>query len=189
MAFQYQMIGFDILPLGLKTHLGKYEGLSARLMLTFHLIECAAANESHHRYISEATAERVLYFMKEFLFWHSYSFYADTLSSSGLTDAVRWVGGYILAKSSATLSNRELIQNFGWWRNAKDWEKGQVYGRLREFGWLKTKEIKDRFQPVPSVMEVNPEVHSKFAAIGSLEKIKREASAEALADRFSKVLK
>ena len=57
---------------GLMAHLGKWEGLSARLMLTYHGIECASRHVHPQACeITEDTAEQVKAFMLEMLLPHA----------------------------------------------------------------------------------------------------------------------
>jgi hypothetical protein len=175
--FYYELRDLAVLPKPLLSFMGKWEGLSPRLMLTFHLIECATHGETVYKPICEATAVRVMNFMKEFLFDHAYSFYQDTLADSGITDAVRWVGGYILSKNSKLISNRELLQNFAWWRAAKDWDRQQVWSRLVDFGWcVPHGRAGDKTLTKPTQYVVSPLVHFKFEERAREETERRKRS-------------
>lgn len=176
-AFAYRAIELGCLPAGLMSHLGKWEGLAPRLMLTFHIIEAASMRVYPPEFISGATAARVRGFMIEFLFRHALAFYADILGDNGYTDAVRWVGGYILAHGKTTLQNRELTQSYGWWKSAKDWERTVVIQRLIDFSWLlPARPETDRFKALPTQLAVNPQVFERFSGQAAHEKLKRDAA-------------
>lgn len=173
-SYYYQIKELKSLPASLLSWMGKWEGLSPRLMLTFHMIECAAAGESHNRPISEATAERVLYYMREFLFRHAMVFYNETLADSGITEAVRWIGGFILAHDKAELTNRDMLRAYSWYSSATDYERKAVMTRLSDFGWITPKDAaRDRFKPLPGAWSVNPLVHGRWKEKAALEKRRR----------------
>ena len=179
-TFSEQLNDSSVISPAMLAWLGKWEGLSPRLMLIFHLIECAAAGETHHRPISEATAERVMYYMQSFLFRHGLVFYDTTIIESSVIDAVRWVGGFVLAHKMTVLANRDLLQNFAWWKKARDWERAQVFSMLIDLGWARPKNAKDRFKTMPTQLEINPLVHVVFKEKGALESLRRSAAKEAL---------
>lgn len=183
-AFAYKMIDLGCLPAGLMSHLGKWEGLAPRLMLTFHIIEAASVGQYPAALVSGETAARVRGFMMDFLFRHALVFYSDILGDNGYTDAVRWIGGYVLAKGKDSIENRELIQNYGWWKAAKEWERGIVIQRLIDYSWLAPKNAaKDRFKAVPAQMVVNPQVFDLFRDQAEREKVRRAEAVKALRDR------
>lgn len=182
-AFAYRMIDLDCLPAGLTSHLGKWEGLAPRLMLTYHVIDCASRGKYPEPYVSGEMAERVKNLMIHFLFRHALAFYHDILGDNSYADAVKWIGGHILAHNKETLENRELIQNFGWYKTAKEWERATVIRRLIDFSWLAPKNERDVFKDIPSQMVVNPAVHSLFKELAVLERERREAMKEALLEQ------
>jgi hypothetical protein len=178
-AYYYEIRELAYFSPAMLSWMGKWEGLSPRLMLTFHLIECCSAGENYDRPVSEATAERVLYYMKEFLFRHAMVFYEETITESSTSEAVRWIGGYILAHQKQTLANRDLLRAYGWWESAQDDQRQRVMARLSDFGWIEPKEQnKDRFKALPSQWTVNPNVHEIYRMKAAQERTRRERTIE-----------
>ena len=93
----------------LAAHLGKYDGVFARLCLTFHCIEHAEQNLILP--ISENTALRVKSFLHEFLFPHALAFYGGLLGLADDHDRLTATAGYILAHKLTKITNRESGAN------------------------------------------------------------------------------
>jgi hypothetical protein len=85
----------------LKSALGKWPGLFARLALTFHLIEVADARAKGERPITDVvqadTAKRAAAYMRDVLLPHLLR--ADAIMFATVqTGHARWIAGFILAK-------------------------------------------------------------------------------------------
>lgn len=184
-AFAHQMIGLRVLPAGLASHLGKWEGLAPRLMITYHIIESAYTQRYPPPEIAGETAWRVRNFMMRFLFRHALAFYSDVLGDNGYVEAVRWIGGYILAKGCTEITNRDLLRDYSWWKQAKEWERATVMQRLIDFGWLLPKNPeRDRFKALPTSLLVNPAVPQAFAERAKQERERRHAVREMMRENW-----
>jgi hypothetical protein len=164
----------------LAAHIGKYDGLFARLCVIWHCVEAAPGTLSP--VISEATARRVGAFLHGFLLPHAIAFYAGVLGLSNDDDSLKAVAGYILANKLERVTNRDVQRGDGTMRNLdKQGIEGVLY-QLNVLGWL------DRVDgPRPSSPPqwvVNPVIHVKYEQRAASEKERRERERKLLAEMF-----
>lgn len=165
MAYAAELADYPALPGGLRSHLGKWPGLFARLLLTYHAIECA--ERSVHPCSCEAarhTADRVDRLMRRFLLPHAMAYYTDILGAAGELEHARWVAGFVLARGLQDVTNRDLTQAYKQWRGLDDWRRQRVMQVLEDMGWLVPVLAADnRNRRGVSTWAVNPAVHALFA--------------------------
>lgn len=157
--------------------LGKWEGVSARLMLTYHCIECAS--ESRHpesSAISAETATRAMNYLMNHLLPHAVSFYEDGLGQSESQVICKLIADAIVAQGFTELTTRWLSQ-YGpnRWRTASEEKQRQVLMRLTELGWIQAATMAGTVTKRPTRYRVNPHVHElcakhKAAALDRIEK-------------------
>ena len=80
----------------LAAHIGKYDGLFARLCVIWHCVE-NCFDKKVPRLIPAKTAQRVADFLHKFLFPHAVAFYGNILGVADDHDRLAAVAGYILA--------------------------------------------------------------------------------------------
>lgn len=182
--FAAQMAEHQSLPGGLRSHLGKWSGLFARLLLLFHSIE-SVGNSEHptSRPVSKETAQRVNSLMRDFLLPHAYSYYTDVLGNSGDLEHVRWIAGYILSRNLSMVSNRDLMQAYRAWRGLDDWRKARVMALLEDYGWcmaLVDPDAPKLHRRLAAQWVINPEVHTVFADRATKESARRAQVREIL---------
>jgi uncharacterized protein DUF3987 len=97
------LMACEIINRKLAAHIGKYDGLFARLCLLWHCIE-----DSDGLIITEHTARRVADFMHCFLLPHAVAFYAGMLELSNDHDRLTKVAGYVLARKLTRVTNRDV---------------------------------------------------------------------------------
>jgi hypothetical protein len=183
--FANELITFGSLPGGLKSHLGKWAGLFARLLLTFHTIECASRSVyPTTQQVSGATAERVETLMRKFLLPHALSYYTDILGSASDLEHVRWIAGYILAKEVQVLKNRDLVSAYRQWRGMDQWRRQRVLKALEDYGWIAPHVETFSQQRQHSEFFVNPEVHQTFKNMAEDERKRRLKAREHISDAF-----
>ncbi len=91
----------------LAQHVGKYRGIFVRLCLIWHIVE---GNTECN--IDTRTAERVLEFMRCFLFPHAIHFYTDVLSVSSQQMALQSIASYILLHPNKnSVNSRDVMQS------------------------------------------------------------------------------
>ena len=152
----------------LASHIGKYDGLFARLCLTWHCIEFAKA-EHLPETIGEATARRVATFLHTFLLRHAVAFYAGTLGLSDDHDRLTAIAGYILAHKLEVVTNRHVQRGDRAMRAIREADIRPLLEQLAALGWL-TK-VDGPKPTLPPHWAVNPAVHVRFA-----DRAKQEAA-------------
>jgi Protein of unknown function (DUF3987) len=165
----------------LAAHLGKYDGIFARLCLVWHCIEADRMDP-----VSEEIAKRVEKFLHLFLLPHAVAFYGGALQGddhSRLAD----VAGYILAHKLSVITNRDLARCVRSTKGLSKAETASVFERLDALGWISQ-------VPGPRVMSppqwvVNPECHRLYAARGEKEVERRAKAREVMQEIFAELRK
>jgi len=157
--------------------LGKWEGLSARLMLTFHAVECATdGTHPSAEPVSEATAQAVSDLMLFCLLPHAVRFYAGMDDTE---DKARQVAALILAKGWERFTvRRDLDRYMAASRKWKPWETDDAMRRLDSFGWLRPIPGRLTERGTPAAYDVNPHVHERFAEVAEREQERRDDVAQ-----------
>lgn len=170
----------------LSSHIGKYDGLFARLCVVWHCVEhiektmlCDEPDfdgEGLPVTVTEATAQRVAAFLHRFLLAHSIAFYSGVLGLSDDHDRLTSIAGHILAHKLETVTNRDVQRGDRTMRGLKEYEIRPLLEQLAALGWL------DRIDPPrpssPPHWQVNPKVHQKFAERGQREAHRRNEARE-----------
>ena len=157
----------------LTSHIGKYNGIFARLCVVWHCVEHAAGRDcppSSRR----ATARRVADFLHGFLLPHALAFYAGVLGLANDHDRLANIAGYILARKLERVTNRDVQRGDRSMRNLTRRETDAIFEQLDALGWV-TRTPGPRPSDPPHWI-VNPRVHTKFAerAKGEAERRQRE---------------
>jgi hypothetical protein len=164
----------------LASHIGKYDGIFARLCVIWHCVE--APQGALPAVISEKTARRVGAFLHGFLLPHAIAFYAGVLGLSNDDDSLKAVAGYILANKLERVSNRDVQRGDGTMRKLDKQGVEAVLYQLNALAWL------DRVDgPRPSSPPqwvVNPAVHVKYEQRAASERERRERERKLLAEMF-----
>jgi hypothetical protein len=168
----------------LAAHIGKYDGLFARLCIVWHCVENATAHLVDDDVppppivVTEDTARRVARFMHEFLLPHAIAFYAGVLTLSDDHDQLVAVVGYILAHKLERITNRDVQRGVRSMRNMKKWDTDKLFEQLDAFGWVLPEKNKGGWA---IGWLVNPEVHRLFQARAEREASRRLEVREAIA--------
>jgi hypothetical protein len=164
----------------LASHIGKYDGLFARLCVVWHCVEhseCADPVDSHRELpatVTEGTAQRVADFLHRFLLPHALAFYSGVLGLSDDHDRLASIAGYILAHKPDRITNRDVQRGDRKMRGLKEYETRPLMEQLAALGWLNRV---DALRPSsPPHWYVNPAVHEKFADRAVREAERREAT-------------
>lgn len=163
----------------LASHIGKYDGLFARLCLIWHCIEYAKADYLPET-ISEKIARNVSDFMHRFLLRHAFAFYAGTLGLSDDHDRLTAIAGYILTHRLEQITNRDVQRGDRTMRALKEQDIRPLLEQLAALGWLYRID-----GPRPSshpYWAVNPAVHARFADRAQKEEARRQAARKTIAD-------
>lgn len=141
------------------THIGKYDGLFARLCVVWHCIE--ADCQRPDVVVGLATAERVAAFLRGFLFPHALSFYGDIIGTTDKKDSLLATASYILAHRLEKIDRRTVRHGDRAMRSLKDWEVDDVLNKLDALGWLDLAPLGRN--EVSQKWLVRPIVHTIFA--------------------------
>jgi phage/plasmid primase-like uncharacterized protein len=176
-AYAAELAQYPALPGGLRSHLGKWSGLFARLLLIFHAIECA--DQSIHPAdleVSAETASRVDRLMRKFLLPHAMAYYTDVLGNSGDLEHGRWIAGHILSKKLSVITNRDITQAYKQWRGLDDWRRQRIMAMLEDMGWLTpyTEEGAKPSRRGANQWAVTTRVHEMFAEKAQVEATRRD---------------
>ncbi len=160
----------------LAAHIGKYDGLFARLCLLWHCIESTGSRPAST--IPADVAERVRDFLFRYLYPHALAFYLDVVGLSDRQDKVLATAGWILTHRPQKVNVRQVRRGDRLMRSMDNLEAEKVLDQLDAFGWL---------DPVPvdrrdsRQWKVDPKVYDLFAERAREETDRRLAVREIIA--------
>jgi hypothetical protein len=167
----------------LTAHIGKYNGLFARLCLLWHCIEQVQGQPAAAIFpaplVSEYTAQRVERFLHEFLLPHALTFYNNVLGLADEHDRLTAVAGYILARRLDRITSRDVQRGDRTMRGLERRDIDSVFSQLEALGWLLRS---PGARPGdPPIWNVNPEVHRRFEQRAQQEAERRRQTRELIA--------
>jgi hypothetical protein len=165
----------------LASHIGKYDGLFARLCIIWHCVDYVSqsldAEEQFSPYelpqqVTERTAQRVADFLHGFLRAHALAFYSGILGLADDHDRLTSLAGFILAHRKEQVTSRDIARGDRSMRGLKEYETRAVLEQMAALGWL---ERTDGPRPSsPPRWLVNPKIHDRFADRAKRETERRE---------------
>ncbi|MBR0797539.1 DUF3987 domain-containing protein [Bradyrhizobium jicamae] len=164
----------------LAAHIGKYDGIFARLCVIWHCVESEPGRLSSD--ITEATARRVGAFLHGFLLRHAVAFYSSVLGLSDDHDRLTAVAGHILAQKLDKITNRDIQRGSRTMRGLDKRETETVFEQLDALGWINR--TPSPYKGTPPHWSVNPAVHTKFAERAKAESDRRARDRKKLAAMF-----
>jgi hypothetical protein len=167
----------------LAAHIGKYDGIFARLCLTFHCIE--SRDPEVGSTVTADTAKRAADFLHGFLLPHALSFYASVVGMTDDHDHVTELADYILAHNLDKVTNREVMRGSRHLRRLDRQEIESVCFQLDSLCWLTR--VPGRRHDSPAEWKVNPKVHTKYAGRGRQQRERRQHDKEMIAQLFGTV--
>jgi len=173
-----ELMNYEAVNRKLAAHIGKYDGIFARLCLLWHCIE----QPSEDLIVTGHTARRVADFLQRFLLPHATAFYAGTLELSDDHDRLTQVAGYILARKLTRVTNRDVQHGNNAMRGLERHEIENVFDQLEALGWL-TRTPGPLWSKPPHWL-VNPEVHRRFAERAAREAAERAKQRAMLQEMF-----
>jgi hypothetical protein len=130
-----------MLPAALRDHFSKAAGLGARLMLTFHMVECTGSFPAviNIRTVSGATAKRACTLMKEYFIPHALRMYREFCTDyDDGTDLLRRVGRVILASDKDTITDRDVYRgNSALAGTMMAGPRSQAMAAFAGYGWVR----------------------------------------------------
>jgi Protein of unknown function (DUF3987) len=161
----------------LSSHIGKFDGVFARLCIVWHCVE--HAGRPLPMIITEETARRVAAFMHGFMLDHAVAFYSGTLKLSDQHDSLTSLAGFVLAHEKTEVTNRDVQQSIRAMRGLEDTDVRRIFEQLEALAWVQRGTPRRANAPAPWV--VNPKVHLRFKARGDQERTRRQAVREVIA--------
>jgi hypothetical protein len=161
----------------LATHIGKYDGIFARLCVLFHCINHAAVGLTPPPVINETTARGVADFLHGFLFRHAVAFYTDVVGLSDDHEHVTCVADYILAHGLEKLTVRDVARGDRAMRRLAKRDVETVFDQLHAMGWIERTDGRQA-----DVWLVNPQVHIEHAERAKREHERRNLKRRILAE-------
>lgn len=174
------LLSLEFVHRKLAAHIGKYDGIFARLCVIWHCTENMVGFGDIPAVISEATARRVGAFLRGFLLPHAMAFYTTVLGLSNDHDCVTAVAGYILSHGLTKITNRDLKRGDRVMRRLSPEAALAVFEQLEAFGWLER--TPSGLRGAPAHWLVNPAVHQKFAERAKVEAARRAEVRQTIAD-------
>ncbi|MDF2811121.1 MAG: hypothetical protein K0S56_2152 [Microvirga sp.] len=160
--------GWEAVNTKLAAHIGKYDGLFARLCIVFHCVE--HADQLLPVEVSEDTARRASEFLHRFLFKHAVAFYSDVLGMTDRHDGVLATAGFILSKGLKEITARDVMRGDRVMRSLKPADAEAVLDTLDAYGWL---EPQISLRRDARRWSVRSEVHAIFKRKAETEKARR----------------
>lgn len=181
-GWAFSLMRINFVSSAMCSHLGKYQSLTARLMLTFHAIECADRRiHPQSCQISGETARMVHLFIKEFLFPHAMAFYINLVGQSEIGKHLRKLGELCLTCGAGEITNRDFLHGWIGWRHCKPYDQETVIGQLIDNGWiLPAPGARTNAKGFPTRFLINPEIHELHAERKAMEIERRKLAVEAI---------
>lgn len=174
----------------LASHIGKYDGIFARLCVTFHVVDHLGnilngdpIDFQRIGRIEEGVALRVYRFMHKFLLPHAAAFYQNVLGLSSDWDRLQDVAMYILAHRLQEIDARTVQRGDRALRSLKNDEIRPLFEQLSALGWIESIQgpRRDSTKHV-----VNLQVHILFEGRARAEINRRDKAKAELRSLFGK---
>jgi len=166
--------------------INKMPGAFARTALVFHFIDWYSDEVSDlvgdpPIIIPAETARRTRSFLTDFVLKHAAAFYRKIVRTGRADTDAQWIGGYILSRGLAQISDREIDRACPSLRRLE--RRPQRLAAMHELeaeGWVHVCKLGRDHRPAG--WSVNPCVHDgRFAATAERERTRRIAVREAIA--------
>jgi hypothetical protein len=167
------LMACEVINKRLAAHIGKYDGIFARLCLLWHCVESPQPEVDAE--VLASTARRVADFLHKFMLPHALSFYASVVGLTEDDDNVTELANYILAHGLEKVTNREVMRGSRQLRHLDRQEVETICFQLESLGWLD--KVPGRRRDSPE-WKVNEKVHSRFADRARREKERRKRDME-----------
>jgi hypothetical protein len=175
-SYSYKLIGLKFVSTAMEAHLGKWGGLSARLMLAYHACECAIKKtHPQNNEISAKTAAAVYEFMTRMLLAHETAFYTDIMGGSEQQKHFHAIANLILANHNCEISLRDIARGWIGWHRMPEYMQAAVIQRLIDAGWIAPAPDARRNSKLGVVTRylINPNLHTYYAAQADAERKRR----------------
>jgi Protein of unknown function (DUF3987) len=163
-----ELMNLETINKKLGAHIGKYNGMFARMCLLWHVIE--NYKNLWPGDVSAQTAQRVADFLHRFLLPHAVAFYNDMLGLSDDHDRLMAVVGYILAHKLEKMTSRDVQRGDRTMRGLERRDIERIFDQLEALGWV----WRERRRSDSLFAVINPEVHRRFRDHAEREAARRQ---------------
>ncbi|MCD1590377.1 DUF3987 domain-containing protein [Qipengyuania citrea] len=170
-ARHHRFGSFEMINKKLAAHIGKLDGLFARLCIVWHVAE-KPCTMSVDPIISTDTAERVAKFIATFLLPHAFAFYSGVLGMSDDQEQLEAIAGYILAHKLQEIDHRTIQRSVRSCRKMDRFNTRPLFETLAAMNWLYAVADPDKRNGEPRWF-VNPNVYALFAERAEREEARR----------------
>ena len=177
----HELSELELVNKKLGAHIGKYDGIFARLCLLWHCID--SPKEAPSPEITAACARKVADFLSHFLLPHAIAFYSSIYGLSDDHDRLTAIAGYILAHKIEHLTNRVVQRGDRSMRGLRRHEVENICHQLSALGWVT--EGQRRRATDPPCWNVNPEAHRLYRERAEQEVIRRQRAREVIVSTFA----
>lgn len=184
-ARHHGLIACEAVNKKLAAHIGKLDGLFARLCVVFHVVDNFAAVPLPGL-IAERTARRVETFMRFYTLPHAVAFYSGVLGLGDDHDRLQAIASYILARGLDRVDNRAVQRGDRAMRRIANRDIQPLLEQLAALNWLAgTIEGDGRLTSDP-VWRVNPAAHLLYAERARRERQRRDEAKAAITAMFGR---
>lgn len=166
----------------LASHIGKYDGIFARLCVVWHCILNINRGVIPPE-ISAETATRVAAFLHEFVLPHAAAFYTSVVGPSSELEELQAIASYILTAGLEIITMRDCQRGVHAMRSLDRWQFQRLMERFESLGWA-TQIDPPKNSSAPR-WAINPRVHDLFqqrAAAEAARKGKIKVAWQALSE-------
>lgn len=163
----------------LASHIGKYDGIFARLCVVWHCILNINRGVIPPE-VSAETAARVAAFLHEFVLKHAAAFFAGTLGMSDEQDELQSIASYILTTKPDVMTVRDCQRGSRVMRAMTRQQIQRVMEQLESLGWVE--QIAPPKNSATLRWGINPRVHERFAS-RAVEEARRKQGLRDVADQ------
>lgn len=187
-AYALPLSHSELLPAGLRAHLAKWDGLFARLLLTYHAINMRSAGKyPNAEPVPRETAEAVEALLRRFLFGHAIAFYADVVGKRWASDMVEWVADTIIAAGWERFTSANVAQSSKRWRDLDAAERSRILDALETVGWIRP--VHTAGGGKVKAWMVNPAVHQRYRERAERVRQDRQQSRDVFASAVQEMAK
>lgn len=151
----------------LASHIGKYDGIFARLCVVWHSILNSNRGVIPPEVPAE-TAARVATFLHEFVLPHAAAFYTSVIGPSSELEELQGIASYVLTAGLEIITMRDCQRGVHAMRSLDRWQFQRLMERFESVGWVA--QVEPPKNSNAPRWAVNPRVHELF---------KQRAAAEA----------
>lgn len=161
-----------------RSHLAKWDGFFARLLLNFHMLENwqAGVRKAAAMPVSEETAQRAERFAN-FLLAHAMRFYESVVGIGAGGEAARRAAGLVLVLGKDVVTRRALYEKHRGWRPEGEAPRELIEAMriLTRLGWCRPV---DRDDSGATSWSINPLVFERFSERATAEAQRRRKAYE-----------